>query len=684
MRTARAWAASAALAAGLLAGCSAGETGAGYPTACRADAGCYSLPFRLLGPEAVDGERLLNSLPFPYDYFTVEDLGTRTGRRLALALPAAGQGPVPNTRLVDPGLGVVDRPGYVAALNRLDGFAAYSGLLLETGEAPDPAALEGSTGPGAAVRVLDVDPASPRFGQAEPCRVEALVACDPDEDDPDTCVRSYPYLLLRPRAPLQPGGRYAVVVTTALVSLAGQAPIMPLDFQEVWGLREIDASRPGASAREAERARLAPLRQTLEALGQPPREELVLAYDFSVQSVRHELESLAGWIAGQPAATPELDPDGDGAPNVYPPADWPAHLPPLPGGELGQVALVASGELPVPEFRHHTSAADEADPAYYALEHDPDGAPRVAGENRLAFWLWYPAAAVQPMPVALLQHGIGADKEQMARLVGAFTGRGIAVLACDFPFHGTRRLGDPSFEFIDITHPTKARTSFQQAAAEHVAILRALAGGGFDAWPGGQADGVPDFDPLRVGYLGNSLGSIVGATSLALSPDVRAGVLVVGGAGLQDFLEAFLVEWGLSDFYPEYVVRQVALIFQTLLDGGDPVHFLALQQARHAAGELRVLALQAMLDETIPAVLTENLARHAGLTQVEPVQAAFDGLPRAATPFTGGMALFQYAGASHNLVLTDGDRGPEARAQAAEFMRTFFESGTATVVDPGP
>jgi len=345
---------------------------------------------------------------------------------------------------------------------------------------------------------------------------------------------------------------------------------------------------------------------------------------------------------------------------------------------------VAAGELGVPEFRHHTAPGDAGGPDYFALERGPDGAPRVAGENRLAFWVWYPAAAVQPMPVVLLQHGIGAEKEQMARLVGAFAERGVAVLAFDFPFHGSRRTGDPSFEFIDISHPTKARTSFQQAAAEHVAILRALAGGGFDAWPGGQGDGAPDFDPGRIGLLGNSLGSIVGATSLALAEDARAGVLVVGGAGLQDFLEAFLVEWGLSDFYPEYVVRQVALLFQALLDGGDPVHHLARVRARHAAGELRLLALQAMLDETIPAELTENLARHAGLTQVEPVQSPFAGLPRAPAPFPGGMALFQYGDATHNLVLASGDRGSEARAQAAEFFRTFFETGTATVVAPGP
>jgi dienelactone hydrolase len=673
------------VALGGLGACAPGDPPAPvYPTVCADPAGCFVPPFRLVGLEDSDGNRRTNQLPFPYDYFSVEDPGTRTGRRLRLLEPGPGQGLEVNTRLVDPGLAVVDRAGFVAALHRQDGFAAFASLLVETGEALRADVLPAGAATDGPVRLVDLDPDSPTRGQPVPLHARLLEACEPLEGAPGACARAYPYLLLRPAAPLRPSGRYAVVVTRALRSADDRPPVMPLDFQEVWGLAPIDPARPGARAREAERVRLAPLRAELEALGSPPTAELVLAYDLTVQSATHELERLAAAVRARPPAVPDLDPDRDGEPNAAPPGAWPAHLPALPGADPTHVGLVAAGELPVPEFRHRTSEAHKNEPGYFALEFDPDGSPRVAGENRLAFWAWYPRDARQPMPVVLLQHGIGAEKEQMARLVGAFAERGVAVLAFDFPFHGTRRLGDPSFEFVDIMRPTKARTSFQQAAAEHVAILRALSGGGFDAWPDGRGDGLADFDPGRVGYLGNSLGAIVGATSLALSEDVRAGVLVVGGAGLQDFLDAFLVEWGLGDFYPEHVVRQVALIVQLLLDGGDPVNFLALQRARHAAGEFQVLALQAMQDETIPAVLTENLARHAGLTQVEPVQAPFQGLARAEAPFTGGMALYQYGAATHNLVLGGSDTGARARAQAAEFLRSSFESpsGQATVIDP--
>jgi pimeloyl-ACP methyl ester carboxylesterase len=677
----------AVLGALILAGCSRQAV---LQERCASPSGCYEIPYALLGVADTQPPDRVNHLPFPYDFFTVADPKALTGRRLALVSPAGLASPIVNSAIVDRGLAVLSPDVYTRALNTLDGFSTNGQILLEIG--PKPAMIVFPLDPGATARpgspifLVNVDRASPAFGRAVPYKATLREAADSDPTAPDGKRHLYWYLTLKPLQPLLPGSRYAVLVTRALISESGQVPLRSRHFQEVWGAEAVTAGTPGAAPRAAERRRLAYLKDLVAALALVAEEELVLAWDFTTQTSTRDLEYLATtYLAQARPSPPDLDFDGDGEPNVIGShEEYPAHLPPRPSVDLTQVSWTVVGQLEIPEFRQLTDEWHQNEVHYYAFERDQENRPRQNGTLKSDFFLFYPREAVQPMPVVILQHGIGSRKEDLGSLVGYLTARGIAAIAFDFPWHGSRARGFPPLEFIDVSYPLKTASSFKQAAFELLYIAKALATGAFDVWPGKEGDGVPDFDPGRVGLLGHSLGAIVGATGLALSPDLRIAVLNVGGAGLDAFLQGLLEGYGLTGLFPEYWLQQFGTIAQTLLDSGDGLSFTPRLTARLQAGEIQVLLQQAMEDETIPALFSMNLSRVLGAWQIEPVQVPIYGCSPAPSPFRGPVALFQYARASHGFLFLGQSPGPQGRAQMIEFLDSFMRSAPhqAVVVNP--
>src|SRR5262249_24544134 len=96
---------------------------------------------------------------------------------------------------------------------------------------------------------------------------------------------------------------------------------------------------------------------------------------------------------------------------------------------------------------------------------------------------------------------------------------------------------------------------------------------------GTLADGkTPLTDGKHVWYYGNSQGGIYGHTLLALSPDIPAGVLGVGG-GVYDIMiwrsRDFLTEKIISDnVYPDLEAQQILwALAQNLWDVVDPISY---------------------------------------------------------------------------------------------------------------
>ena len=122
--------------------------------------------------------------------------------------------------------------------------------------------------------------------------------------------------------------------------------------------------------------------------------------------------------------------------------------------------------------------------------------------------------AEEPVPAALLLHGLGSRKERMADTVGdGLMKCGIAALAVDLPLHGERAgTGDD----LRSMSPMDLIGSWSEAVAEAQTSLAFLASH-------------PRIDGHRLGVVGYSLGSFLANLVASTQPDVRAIVLAASG-----------------------------------------------------------------------------------------------------------------------------------------------------------
>lgn len=151
-------------------------------------------------------------------------------------------------------------------------------------------------------------------------------------------------------------------------------------------------------------------------------------------------------------------------------------------------------------------------------EREVKGGRRVALTFRAAGGPIVPAILLVPpqsqAPAALLLHGYGASKEQMADSIGmALLAEGVASLSIDLPFHGERpeRLDEKSKG-----NPLQIMKSWKAAVAECAVAFSYLAS-------------MPEVDPRRLGVVGYSMGAFLGVLSASAEKAARAVVLAAGG-----------------------------------------------------------------------------------------------------------------------------------------------------------
>jgi uncharacterized protein len=133
--------------------------------------------------------------------------------------------------------------------------------------------------------------------------------------------------------------------------------------------------------------------------------------------------------------------------------------------------------------------------------------------QRVPAILLLPADVARP-PAALLLHGYGSRKEQMADAVGrALLDEGIASLSIDLPLHGER---DGSIDGDALRNPLVLVSQWRIALAECGAALE---------WMAEESA----LDGHRLALAGYSMGSYIGVMVAAASDHVRALVLAAGG-----------------------------------------------------------------------------------------------------------------------------------------------------------
>ncbi len=583
--------------------------------------------------------------PFPYDYY--RDL--QTGR-IVLDGDAFSGVMLP---LVDTFQGFLD------AAAQMDGFATYAPLVFLSSVPVDPSSLPAheaaSLAPDASVRLLALDTDGHPASQV-PIRVEYRQM--DAQDGPRYLVTALPGTLLQPRT------TYLFLATDGLHEAGGGPFGRSRGFAEIMGQVAV---RPGDAGRaalvERERARLGPL-----VAGLADADRVVAAVDFTTGDAAAETAAILKqfWM-GQAFGMVgyDLDGDGDGAPDVFFSEAY-AECPPE-GDEL------AYGVAGVFEPVNLTGPGDE-------FVKTASGEWKTFTPQRVRFWLMVPRGAMHA-PVVLMAHGINSDHSQLCGVARDLARAGLATLRFDLPRHGER--GGGAMDFLDLTRPAKIRDNVRQAAADLASLtllVEALAPE-LDFLPEGAPDGVADVDAGRIGFLGHSLGGIVGSVFVPLHDRVGPAVINVGGVGLAHMVESYVVPEGMGGMYE---IMGMVHLAQHLLYPADGVSFahLLVREPRTALPDGHpVLVHEHMGDTTVPNVTTELLARFAGIPLLQPYVSLVPGLDVVpAGEATSG--LWQVDGVAHgDFVKSSSD--PKiglTRRQAAHFLWTALTTGSPQIL----
>lgn len=292
-------------------------------------------------------------------------------------------------------------------------------------------------------------------------------------------------------------------------------------------------------------------------------------------------------------------------------------------------------------------------------------------------------------PVIVAAHGLGGTRNNLLAIANELARAGFVTIGIDDVAHGARRgtkdlinnyagtykgpdglpdrdqLGGLDFfaGFIDML---AIRDNFRQTVLDHVALVRLVQEPG--ALDGVLGAKLP-LDGQRVVWTGGSFGGIMGATTVAVEPELRAASLQVPGGGFVHLLipgslamsglvhtvvrGAYRLEdeEALDQFHP------LSNLAATIVEAGDPLVFAPhvfksplMKRERPA----QVLLTYALDDEVLPNLATHALIRAMGLPVLGSPLSPIEGVPLVAAPATknlfGGTGVaVEYAPATHAL-----------------------------------
>ncbi len=620
-----------------------------------------------------DRTDLFQLAPFPDDYWLVDDPSTGTGRRVALEVaPYAG---FPLNATAD---------GIAASLADRDGFSPIQPVVIQLSRllrsTQLPADEFASQDPFSPLVLVDVDPASPEFGELVP--FSARTRSDPFFRDGTTDHT----LTLFPARVLRDAGRYAVVLSRRLLSFEGpRFPFQPSAFFAA----AMAPPQPGEAPEVARaRASIEPVLGILERdLAVPiPREDVALVLPFSTRSLSHDPSDWVA-VAEDYLAGPPLPLD---ITSVQPSAD-------------GSTAF--RGTLELPFYLLDSLHRVNRDPA--------TGRPIPNGTEAVPFVLQLPPEAAEgPVPIVIYSHGSPGSPEEIF-FNDFLREAGYALIGIQDV--SNRRFGESSDA---ITTNTLGSVIANQALPlaekqthfDHLGLQRAIDWlAGQSLLPVGAPDAVPEVDASRILYRGISQGAHNSLGVLPFSPRITAAVSVVGGGRAfentihqVDFFGLLGNIQGLiQDASPALILTGLAAL-QNDADRYDP-HF----RARHLYRE--PLAVEGQTDDTPPSLLwiegigdnivsntgTRSAARELGIPQVGNVRAPTPILSRVEAPLAGNLAPGLTAGHYQYLpaetpscgLFAEGhfcpQGGPEVDGQILHFFATALE-GEAEILDPLP
>ncbi len=294
------------------------------------------------------------------------------------------------------------------------------------------------------------------------------------------------------------------------------------------------------------------------------RDDVLLAWSFNTQTLSDPLDaavedSPAAQVAAASALTLPPALAGEGAP-VSVEAFFAGALPGASCAALGCAAIgsiyTAAPGAPVPTLSSiNFQSGEDCDPetAVPAGPWADPLSPEPVCDQTLPVLAVVPStpAPAEGYPTVIFAHGLGRSKEDLLALAGTLASAGFASVAIDAVAHGARAVQVSTDEASGCGGPAPGtacetalaptcapqcyapilsanlgatRDNLRQTVLDQIALARALEGCAEEG-----ACGTLRVDPARIGYVGQSLGALIGGVSVAVS-GVPAGVLNVGGA----------------------------------------------------------------------------------------------------------------------------------------------------------
>lgn len=350
---------------------------------------------------------------------------------------------------------------------------------------------------------------------------------------------------------------------------------------------------------------------------------------------------------------------------------------------------------------------------------DEDGVFRRAGgapatpvtSYEVPVTIWLPSEGTGPFPTLMFGHGLSGDRGQARRLALFAAPEGWATVSAPALEHGAHPTNETMADGLNVVleffaigelsdralHATRLRENFRQTAWDRLQLTRLL-----EQSPDVDGDGEADLDGARLGYLGVSLGGLMGPEVLAATDAYSAGVLVVPGGRVSTIMYESSLFGSLVDLLTPRTatpgdVRRFFPVLQTILDAGDPASYGAhgLRDRFATAPRVPSILLGVVLDdEVVPNVANYALGRAYGVPIVEPLLREEPGFTVVTGPIegnfdegraTGGLLQFDWVlddgevvRATHNNI-GDSDVGADAWF---DFLSTHLNDGLARVRDP--
>jgi len=134
-------------------------------------------------------------------------------------------------------------------------------------------------------------------------------------------------------------------------------------------------------------------------------------------------------------------------------------------------------------------------------------------DKRVPAWWCVPTTGTPPYPCIIIMHGYGGDKNGLQMLAPVFAMRGTTTFAIDAEYHGDRK--QPGSDTLS-AYIYRNRDAFIQTVID---LRRAI----------DFLQSRPEMDGKRIGYIGLSMGGILGGILAGVDERVQAPILIVAG-----------------------------------------------------------------------------------------------------------------------------------------------------------